>query len=299
MSDEQKLEVTEALAKEMGLETDSGDTGGSELLDGFYEQALAEAGKVAEQPETVAAPESEESAWVHEPTGKTFDNEVDYLRFDSGYNNDKWGKRFQELEDRLAKAETGGEQSAQEAPSQQAPDKAEVMKAIWDNVSEDTLKEPFAEFVYQGLDKATQFVTNQFEARIGELSERLETVTKQLETERVYSENGVSRAREAELLKTHSWLSDIGDPSKRAAAMKALSQNEGRESGSPKLMDKATRLKAEDHVEGSAGMSMPEDGGLGSFEKKLLGASDKDRLRAFGQMFSDNKDLSHLLKGDF
>ena len=82
------------------------------------------------------------------------------------------------------------------------------------------------------------------------------------------------------------------------AAMKDLIGKAGApETVSPKLLDRVPRRTAEDHVEGSVRGGIPDDGGNEALEKRLLGASDTERLSIFGQLF-EKSDLSRTLSGD-
>ena len=284
MSDEQ---IAEALAKEMGLETDAAEDKG--VLDEFFREAGEEP-----QPETVVEEEAP-AKFVHEPTGKEFDSEVDFLRYDAGWKNDQWGRKFKELEERIGqKAET----PKAEAEVKQLT-KKDLIDKLWPNQPQEYRDNPVAEFMLEGIDNALAIYGGQQQQVVQQLQETVKRLEGQLQETSLRSQYGVDTSVEQKLVEKHAWLKGISDPAARMAAMKDLMGSvKAPETVSPKLMDRVPRRSAEDHVEGSVRGGISEgDEGMAAVEKKLFDAPDQERLSIFGKLF-ENSDLARSLSGD-
>jgi hypothetical protein len=288
MADDKEM-VTEALAKELGIEV--GDSPNAEADDFFAE--VERSRQPQEEPEAV---EEEPQKWVHEPTGKEFDSEVEYLRHDSGFNNDKWGKRFQELEERIAKA-TSRENSAEKPNNEANPlTKEELKKKLWPNQKDEYREDPVADFVLEGLDNALSIALGPLQQQLQKSQETVQRLESQLQETGLRSEYGVDAKTEQKLIEKHEWLASIPDAKSRMAAMKhLLAQTETGETPK-KLADKLPQRSAADHVENSAGGAMPENEGFAEFESKLMASDDKQRLSVFGKLFEDSE-LGRRLTG--
>lgn len=248
MNDADK-QVAEALVSELGFGDDSGDVDpGTDVdLGQFFKEAAPE------QPETVA--EEAPAKFVHEPTGKEFDSEVEFLRYDAGWKNDQWGRKFKELEERIGqKAET----PKAEAEVKQLT-KRDLIEKLWPNQPQEYKDNPVAEFMLEGIDNALAIYGGQQQQVIKALQETVSRLEGQLQETSLRSQFGIDPTIEQKLTEKHSWLKGISDPAARMAAMKDLVGKQGApETVSPKLADKIPQRKAADHVEGSAVSSPPD-----------------------------------------
>lgn len=268
--------VAGALAEGFGLERETApDTGD---LSSFFDEAA----KTPEAPETV----TEVKKFVHEPTGKEFDSEVDFLRYDAGWKNDQWGRRFKELEEKIAER--------QEAPKPQGEvkqlTKKDLIERLWPNQPQEYRDNPVAEFMLEGIDNALAMYSGQQQQVIQSLQETVKRLEGQLQETSLRSQYGVDPAVEQKLTEKHAWLKGISDPAARMAAMKDLiGSQKAPETVSPKLADKIPRRSAEDHVEGSAASSPPDALDLESKFDKL---DDRKKLSLLGQMLAKDGEFA-------
>lgn len=279
-------EIAEALAAEMGIGNDGVE--GDDLLSEFFndvEESRKASAEVDELDEMSNDDDGgnvvEERKWVHEPTGREFDNELDYLRYNSGWTADRLGSENKELRQRLERLEAEGRNGQQHEP----PKDIDVMKKVWDRYDEDVLKEPYAKFVYDGLSKLDQGVTQMISSLKGEVDQLKSQLTEERELSRV----DVPRDKMQKLLEKHPGLGKL-PLSERVAVIKDMLQaSQPAETQGKKLASKIPQRNAADHVEGSVNSEIPTDGGLADFEKKVLSADDSARLGIFGKLFEESE----------
>lgn len=273
MSKELEQAFSDALGIEAPSETDRRD---SEHVEDFFSEAEAE----FKGTEAREQPVEEAPKWVHEPTGKEFDSEVDFLRYDAGWKNDQWGKRFQELESRLS----GGDGGKSEQTEQKKPlTKAEIKRALWPDQKEEILDDPAFDVFVEGLDNALSLYGSQQNQVISQLQKQVETLQGQLQETSLRTQYGVDPQTEQKLVEKHAWLQGL-PADKRMAAMKdLLGQAKAPETDSRKLINKVPQRNAADHVEGSASIvEVPstDDARTDKFDK----LSDKDQLGVLRRM---------------
>jgi hypothetical protein len=286
MSNE-KDQVAEALVREFGLETDAANDVGE--LDEFFKDAM---GSEPETAEPVA--EKAPAKFVHEPTGREFDSEVDFLRYDAGWKNDQWGRKFKELEERFSSAP----EPKAPASEQKSLTKRELIDKLFANQPEEYRSNPVAEFVLEGIDNALAIYGGQQQQVIQGLQETVAKLEGRLQESSLRAQYGVDQSVEQKLVEKHSWLKGISDPAARMAAMKDLiGKQAAPETVSPKLMDRVPRRAAEDHVEGSVREGITDTDGMQALEKRLFEAPDQERLSIFGKLF-ERSDMAGRLSGD-
>jgi len=261
-------EVAQELVREMGFgEEPDEPIDISDTVHDFFSEA-----KKARQPETAPEPEQSQK-FVHEPTGREFDSEVDFLRYDAGWKNDQWGRRFKELEEKLSSAP----EPKSAASEQKQLTKRELIDRLFANQPEEYRNNPVADFVLEGIDNALAIYGGQQQQVISGLQETVAKLQSQLQETSLRSQYGVDQSVEQKLVEKHAWLKGISDPQARMAAMKDLiGKQAAPETVSPKLMDRVPRRSAGDHVEGSAVSSPPdvETDMVSRFDK----AEEKDQL---------------------
>lgn len=269
-------QVAEALVTEFGLERETADESG-DMGDFFSEAQPREANGEAETP----------AKFVHEPTGKEFDSEVDFLRYDAGWKNDQWGRKFKDLEERVnQRAET-----PKEAPGEvKQLTKKDLIDKLWPNQPQEYRDNPVAEFMLEGIDNALAMYGGQQQQVVQKLQETVQRLEGQLQETSLRSQYGVDTSAEQKLVEKHSWLKGISDPAARMAAMKDLMGSvKAPETVSPKLMDRVPRRSAEDHVEGSAVSSPPD---TSDFTSKFDKLDERKQLSVLGQMLAKDGEFA-------
>jgi len=277
-------EVEQAFADALGLEG-TPETADSEAVQDFFSSAEAElsGGEEASPEHTGGGAEtSQPQEWVHEPTGKTFDNELDYLRYNSGWTADRMGTENKELRERLDSLEA---KKAETPEQNNGPvSREDLKKMLWPNASDDIRNDALSDHMLDGIDNALAIYGKQLEQRYAPMMDELQQLRQQFTEASLYQENGLSRSQEQKLAEKHSWLGQITDPQARVAAMKDLIQREGGpETASPKLADRIPQRKAEDHVEGSAPMLEPASPDV-ERDKKFESMGERDRLGVLRKM---------------
>lgn len=267
--------TAEALADGFGMERETAEPSGD--LSDFF-------GEAAKAPESAVVPEPQK--FVHEPTGKEFDSEVEFLRYDAGWKNDQWGRKFKELEERIGqKAET----PKAEAEVKQLT-KRDLIEKLWPNQPQEYKDNPVAEFMLEGIDNALAIYGGQQQQVIKALQETVSRLEGQLQETSLRSQYGVDPQVEQKLTEKHTWLKGISDPAARMAAMKDLiGSQKAPETVSPKLADRVPRRSAEDHVEGSAVSSPPDTLDLESKFDKL---DERKKLSLLGQMLAKDGEFA-------
>lgn len=272
-------EIGENLARELGMETSS-DTGGEleEFFKDFQETADEE---VVEEPQEQKEVE-EPQKWVHEPTGKEFDSELEYLKYNSGWTTDKLGTENKELRERLERLENS--QNGQQAEPQKYDEK-EVMKLIWEDLDEETLNDPAMKLFYKGLDRTAGILQQQFDEKLTALKGEYDQLRASLEEDKVRAQFGVEPSIEQKILEKHPSLKQLPAKERMAVMKELVASKQEPERASRKLADKLPQQRAEDHVENSA-QSVPPESTIQAVEKKLdeLGTG-KNAESVLGSLF--------------
>lgn len=287
-------EIAESLVQELGLadEEDLGDAG--EFFE-LVREREAETRKADDQPkEQVEEEEAERPTWVHEPTGREFDNELDYLRYNSGWTADRLGTENKELRERLEKLESQRNGGQQNQGGQQTPDRKQIMKQIWPDLDEETLNDPAMRTIYQGLERTAEIIQQSALQREESLKGEIAALKSQLEEQGVRSQYGVSPDIEQKILEKHPYLKSLGPKERLAVIADLHPAKKAPEQGSPKLADKIPQRKAVDHVEGSVSEGVPE-GGNEALEKRLFDMDDNSRLGVFGRLFEQSNVARQLM----
>lgn len=297
MADEKNVsdgDIAEALAESLGI--DAGYSADDGKADEFFSLVRESEPVVPEEPKPEAAETPVEGAprFVHEPTGREFDNELDYLKYNSGWTADKLGTENKELRERLERLETGSQQK-QEAP---VAGREEIMKQIWPDLDEETLKDPALRTIYQGLERTAEIMQSAALQREEALKGEIMSLRSQVEGDRVRAQFGVDNEVEQRILEKHPGLKAMPDKERLAVIAEMSRATRAAETSSPKLMDKIPQRKAEDHVEGSVSKSVPDSDNEGALEDKLFAMDDKDRLSVFGRMFETSELGRRLTEGD-
>lgn len=204
------------------------------------------------QSEPAPTPAEEPKKWVHELTGKEFDSEIELLRYDSGFNNQRHGETIKALREELDGLKTKVEDRP--AEPQHAPSDEEIMRSLWEGYDEEALDSASAKFVYQGIKKYDQNVGNV----INSLREEIKAVRAEIENQRTLSSSGVDVSELEKTLNEHPYLKKLSFQ-EQVAVMKELRGGK-RESAKPERAPRETpQPSAEDHVESSAVSSPPDD----------------------------------------
>ena len=282
-----KEQVTEQLAAAFGLEDVKEDTSD---LDKFY----AEAGKPAEEPEAKVEDPVEPVAaqsWVHEPTGREFDNELDYLKYNSGWTADKLGTENKELRERIEA------EKAERAPQSKTPDRKELMEHLWPDLDPELYDDNVMKLMYQGLDKAAGMISTQARSELDAVKAELQALRSGVENERVRAQFGVEPSQEQKLLEKHPSLKAMA-PQDRMAVMRDLLSSQQPERATTRLADKIPAQRPEDHVESSVVSGNIPDDTERAVQDKFDTMNDSEKLSVLGQMF-ENSGVGELLKGSF
>ena len=251
-----------------------------------YQEALSENHPGREsQPE-----ESTGKKWVHEPTGKEFDSELDYYKFNSGWTADNLGKKNKELLEQLEEAKKPkepAEQGAETQPQQQEPlGDLEIKKALWPELSDEQLKDPVVDVVYNGINKVADMMQASFDEKLSQVKQLYEQNRKETEVEKLRREFGVTQEMEEKVLENYPQLADM-DPLQRIGVVKGLSGGGKAETSTqPKPASTpqqkvARRNPAEDHVEPTSPSPMeefhaePGTGGMTDDEFDKIAGTDK------------------------
>ncbi len=227
--------------------------------------------------------EEEKPKFVHEPTGKEFDNEVEFLKYDAGWKNNEWGKRVSELEQKLEQiAKTPKKE--EEAPAPKS--KKEIKKMLWPDRPDETLDDPFTDFLLEGLDSALTLNNQQLVGQISQLQETVAALQSRLEETSARTELGVDGSVEQKILEKHPYLKALS-PRERVAVIADMAKAEGKAETPKPKSKQVPQQRAEDHVEGSA-LSAPAEEADAGFESWLKNDFRKlgvnDQLSAFSTL---------------
>lgn len=283
MSDDLDRQIAQEIVDEIGYEPES-DIADSDSVESFFNEARASREEPAPDEPTETAAEQQ---WVHEPTGKVFDNELEYLKYDNGWNKNIWGNRMKEMEEQLAATRERGSGEEQQAASQKPLTMKEIKEKLFPNQPDEYRDNPVTDLVIEGIDNALGLWGAQQQQTIKGLQETVGRLESQLKESSLRSQYGVDTSVEQKLVEKHPWVKAIADPEQRMAAMKHLaSQEKAPETASPKLMDRVPQRNAVDHVENSAGGPGIPD--YDDSEDKFAKMSEKDQLGV----------LSRMIRGD-
>lgn len=271
------------------LAGEAGNMSEAELAAALGEELPAE--EPAPEP-AAEAPEPEQPQWVHEPTGKSFESELDLLRYESGYKDNKYGSENKELRAKLEAFEKMIEGVGQQPEQPVDPKKQEEMifKAVMEQAGVDLENvEPGAyrqifKIVEAALGMYDQGVVNK---RFADLQGTVEKITTRAQQAEALNAAGITLEQVKDVLEQRPYLKklDIGE---QTAVIADLVKREPPKQGtgeSPNALRQALQQpSAAGHVEGSVGTGRLDEGDEGSDREladKLTG-NDRDFLRALG-----------------
>jgi len=268
-------EIGQALADGLGLDT-SGPAPRREV-DEFFESVKKSSTKdlPPDQPSegNIAAP----SQYVHEPTGKVFNTENEYLKYNNGYDVQRLGERATAAE--LALAELKGRVESGTQPHK-APSKMDLKRQLWPNASEESLNDYASDFILEGVENAVGVVMQGTQAELAKRDELIARLSSQLEETAARANSGVDAAVEQRILQKHPGLAAL-PVAQRMAMVKDLAGVTPANAGPGKLLNRiSTAGNPADHVEGSL-LSTPQ-------------ANDEIVIEEFNKINDPKKELSIL-----
>ena len=238
-------DIGQAFADAVGVEKDTLPV--PEAAQSFFDDVRA-AG-IGEQVATPAVPSA--TPHVHEPTGKQFETEIDLLKYDSGYNNQKFGQANAELREQLANVKGQLEAGA---PNNTAPTAESLKQQLWPTKSAEALADPAADFVLEGMNSMAAMMQAQFKAQIDAVQAENAGLKETLARTDARNQHGVKRDVESKILQEHPSLAQL-PPNEAMAVIRALADKQGGDANPSSLAAKLTANAAE-HVEGT-GLSNP------------------------------------------
>jgi len=271
-------EIGQALADGLGLDT-SGPSPRREV-DEFFESVKksSTADLLPDQPSEGNIAVSEQS-FVHEPTGKVFNTENEYLKYNNGYDVQRLGERATAAE--LALAELKGRVESGTQPHK-APSKMDLKRQLWPNASEESLNDYASDFILEGVENAVGVVMQGTQAELAKRDELIARLSSQLEETAARANSGVDAAVEQRILQKHPGLAAL-PVAQRMAMVKDLAGVTPANAGPGKLLNRiSTAGNPADHVEGSA-LSTPH-------------SSDEALMEEFDKVDNSKKELSILGK---
>ena len=294
-------ELGEALAASLGLETEQAQD--TAALDDFFsefavpEEPQAEA--TADKEETPERAEAEPKSWVHEPTGKEFDNELDYLRYNSGWSTDKLGNENKSLRSELDKLQEDIKSLRDNGQKVPTASEQDIMRQIWPDLEDSAYSDPGLKLMFKGMEKTAEMLHAQFKAELEAVKAGQSQLATTYEQDRLRTQFGVDESVEQRLLEKHPGLADL-PPKARLAVMKDLYlSDKGAEQAAPVPKSRVPQKRAVDHVEGSVVSPEPNfEATEKAIEDKLMSMDDDERTTIFGQLFA-NSEFGQSLKGDF
>jgi hypothetical protein len=255
--------------------------------------ALGEEVPVEEAPAPEPAAEAPaDEAWVHEPTGKSFDSEIELLRYESGWKDNKYGNELKETRAKLEAFEKLLDGAgAEPAQAQVDPEKQEelLLKRVLDGtgVNLDEVDAGAYKTIFKMIENALGlYDTSVVGKRFDELKGSVEKITTRAQEAEAYNKAGIQTDAVMEVLEKRPYLKQLA-PGDRAAVIADLvkAQEAPKAEGeSPNALRQALQPDKAGHVEGSAG-TQHLDGGEELAERELaskLDGNDRDFLRALG-----------------
>jgi len=292
MEQEHKLEITDALAAELGIEN-RGEQFAPEGASDFFKAVEAMESEEDPGPETsVTEHESAKPEWIHEPSGKEFETELDLLRYESGWKSNKMGELRAQVEmiDKLAAQGKGESQNQPNQLTQEQMERNLVNLALQGT----GIKADEADPAYATIARMTENLIGAYdgimEKKLAALQTKLDNFEAQTNESNAIAGAGIDRKTIENILEKHPGLKamPIND---RVAVIAALAKGAG-EQPTNALRDKL-RPDPASHVEGSVGSASPEEY-EGNINKTFFAMSDKDQLKALGKMFEDSEMGRHI-----
>jgi hypothetical protein len=273
--DKSQVDVSKALAEHLNLDTQ--EPGPTDDVQAFFKEA-GEAMKPPVEPKGPA--ESQPAKYVHEPTGKEFETELDLVKYNNGYDVQRLGEQNKELRKQLEEL-TGKVEQASSQQQQPVQDRNQLKKQIWQNASDEILAEPAADFVLQGLEGAAALLTQQMQGELQKRDALIEKLSNKLEESDAYANSGVDRSAEQKFLEKHPGLAAMA-PKDRVALVKDLLAVSSANAGQNKLVNRISAGTA-DHVEESA-LAEPQSTG-DAMAKQFESLNDpKKELGVLGEL---------------
>ena len=228
------------------------------------------------EPAPEQQPEVKSEQWVHEPTGKAFDNELDMLRYESGWKSQQHGEELKKLREQV---EGLGKQPEQKPEQQAQPSKDDLKKMFFPNLSESDRDDPLVDIMLEGVLNAGEAQYRVYQQSLGELKGELAALKQSMESSSLRTKSGIDETKEAEMLKQYPELADLP----LAGRISVLKRLNGELESAAQAAPKPPR--AGEYVEGSSARSEQptEDSFARKFDK--LG-NEKDELKVLGSMWA-------------
>jgi len=247
-------EITESLVEAFGVEPEPSEGG---ALDDFMADVRKESAErnPAPRPETADV----DDGFVHEPTGKRFKTELELLKYDSGYNNNRLGqelKALREQNEKLREEVVTTKQSPSYTPT---PD--DIKRALWPSRNAKELSEDAAaDFVLEAVNNASNLLTQNVQQLLSARDAEIQKLNARLEEMGARSEHRVDPSVERRFIEQYPSLAKL-PASERVAMVAALAekQTEAERPNTQKLAGKIPAPRASDHVETSATSNQPAD----------------------------------------
>ena len=234
--------------------------------------------KAVEVTEPAAEPE-----WIHEPSGKGFETELDMLRYESGWKSNKMGELRAQVEmiDKLA---ARGEQPKAESPTlTQEQMEKNLLKLAFPNIPDEQLEDP----AYKQIARGMENLIGAYDGIVGEKFNALQSKLDKFEArnteQTALQASGLDMAQIKNTLEKHPHIGDIKDVNARLAVIVALNNGVGEQLKTNPLRN-ALQPNPADHVEGSSstGQLNHSEADLDSAIAEKLNGNDRDFLRALG-----------------
>jgi hypothetical protein len=256
--------------------------------------ALGEELPKEEAPEpTAEALEPEAPQFVHEPTGKQFDSEMELLRYESGWKDNKYGNELKEVKAKLEAYEKLLEGAGNEPAQQQQVDPAKQEQILLERALQGTgvNLEEVDPGAYKTIFKMMENMLGMYDTgvaskRYQELQGTVEKITTRAQEAEALNNAGVSIDQVQEVLEKYPQLKAL-PPTDRVAVIADLTKAQEAKQAAPETgnaLRQALQPKSADHVEGSVGTQKVDEGEEGTMremEAQLTG-DDRDFLRQLG-----------------
>lgn len=303
-----KEAISDALAAELGIENRGDLNEYPGAVENFFREA-GEAMSVVEEPDPSQRPvdtpvgdrvesaanqgagDGEMRKWVHEPTGREFDSELDMLRFETGWKSNQIGelRAANEVYEKTSAQEESSE-TPQISPSEL--DKQLVAIALQNTgIDPDDAGEQF-KLVAKMSDNILNAYHVGMRQELEKLGQRIEQMQTASEESQRIADVGLTREAVQDVLKKHPGLAAL-PPEQRVAVVADLARMQQKGEEPKSTLHQRLQPDAASHVEGSVS-STPPDEGRDPFAK-FWGLTEKDKLRALGSWFEDS-DVGRRIK---
>ena len=272
------------------LEGEAGNMTEAELA-----AALGEELPEQPEPEPEAAPEPEPAAeapvWKHEPSGKEFESELDMLRYESGWKDNKYGNELKEVKAKIEAYEKLMESAGEGPPKQidpEAQEKALLKHALQGTgVDIDEVDAGAYKTILKMIENTLGlYDSTRVETRFKELQGTVEQITTRAQEAQALNQYGITADQVKDVLEKHPQLKAL-DRADRVAVIADLMKAGEAKKAAPETANplrQALKPDASSHVEGSAGTAAIESGEASEYAEMAakLDGNDRDLLRALG-----------------